>query len=157
MKRFLPYYKHLKRVKWHFIGAMLAGVVFGACSGAGLPWMMKTVLPELFGQEDIPLLQLFGVALIMPAVFFARGASQFVNQYLVAYCGNKVLEFIQVDLFKCLQRLPLRFFNKHKSGDLLSRLMGDTQMMRMIVVNVANDIIIQPMQLIGALGFLVWM
>ena len=93
----------------------------------------------------------------MPAVFFARGASQFVNQYLVAYCGNKVLEFIQVDLFKCLQRLPLRFFNKHKSGDLLSRLMGDTQMMRMIVVNVANDIIIQPMQLIGALGFLVWM
>ncbi len=45
MKRFLPYYKYLKRVKWQFAIAVLAGVVFGVSSGAGLPWMMKTGAP----------------------------------------------------------------------------------------------------------------
>ncbi|MBT8037052.1 MAG: ABC transporter ATP-binding protein/permease [Verrucomicrobiae bacterium] len=157
MKRFLPYFKYLKKVKWFFVLAVLAGAVFGVASGAGLPWMMKTVLPEIFSQKDIPLVELIGVALIMPAVFLVRGASQFINTYYVAYCGNRVLEFLQVDVFKRLQILPLKFFHKHKSGDLLSRLMGDTQMMRQIIVDAANDIIIQPMQLIGAMGFLVWM
>lgn len=157
MKRFLPYFKYLAKVKWQFVLAVLAGAVFGVASGAGLPWMMKTVLPEIFSQKDIPLVELIGVALIMPAVFLVRGASQFINTYYVAYCGNRVLEFLQVDLFKRIQMLPLKFFSKHKSGDLLSRLMGDTQMMRQIIVDAANDIIIQPMQLIGAMGFLVWM
>jgi subfamily B ATP-binding cassette protein MsbA len=157
MKRFLPYYKYLKRVKWQFVVAVLAGAVFGAASGAGLPWMMKTVLPEVFSQKEVPLLELIAVALIMPAVFLVRGASQFINTYYIAYCGNKVLEFIQVDLFKRIQKLPLQFFHKHKSGDLISRLTGDTQMIRSIIVEASNDVIIQPMQLIGALGYLVWM
>jgi len=145
-------------VKWPFIGALLAGAIFGAASGAGLPWMMKKVLPEIFGRtEDVPLMELVGVALIMPAVFFVKGISQFINTYLIQYCGLKVLEFIQVDLFAQLQKLPLRFFNKHKSGDLLSRLMGDTQMMRMALVDISNDILIQPMQMCAALGFLIYM
>lgn len=156
MKRFLPYFDYLKRVKWYFMLAVVAGVIFGAASGAGLPWMLETVLPELFSQEEIPLLELLGVALIMPAVFLVRGVSQFLNTYYVAYCGNRVLEFIQVDLFRRIQALPLKFFNKHKSGDLLSRLMGDTQNMRSIIVDAANDIVIQPMQLLWAVGYLVW-
>ena len=157
MKRFLPYYKYLKQVKWQFAIAVLAGAVFGVSSGAGLPWMMKTVLPEVFSQKEVPLLELIAVALIMPAVFLVRGASQFINTYYIAYCGNKVLEFIQVDLFKRIQKLPLQFFHKHKSGDLISRLMGDTQNIRSIIVEASNDVVIQPMQLIGALGYLVWM
>ncbi|BDS06094.1 lipid A export permease/ATP-binding protein MsbA [Oceaniferula spumae] len=158
MKRFLPYYKYLLRVRWPFIAALLAGAVFGAASGAGLPWMMKKVLPEIFGQgAEVPLMQLIGVALIMPGVFLVRGLSQFINNYLIQYCGLRVLEYIQVDVFARLQKLPLKFFQKHKSGDLLSRLMGDTQMMRMALVEISNDIIIQPMQMVGAIGFLVYM
>lgn len=158
MKRFLPYYKYLRMVMWPFIGALVAGAVFGASSGAGLPWMMKKVLPEIFGRaEEVPMAELIGVALIMPAVFLVKGVSQFVNTYLIQYCGLKVLEFIQVDLFAQLQKLPLKFFQKHKSGDLLSRLMGDTQMMRMALVDISNDILIQPMQMCAALGFLVYM
>jgi len=158
MKRFFPYYKYLLRVKGYFIGALIAGAVFGVASGAGLPWMIKKVLPEIFGKaNEVPIMELIGVAMIMPAVFLVKGVSQFINTYLIQYCGLRVLEFIQVDLFVQLQKLPLKFFQKHKSGDLLSRLMGDTQMMRMALVDIANDILIQPMQMIGALGFLVYM
>lgn len=144
-------------VRGYFVLAVVAGAVYGVASGAGLPWMMKTVLPELFSKEEIPLVDLIGVAMIMPAVFLVRGISQFVNTYFVAYCGNRVLEYLQIDVFKRIQSLPLKFFHKHKSGDLLSRLMGDTQVMRRIIVDAANDIMIQPMQLMGAMGYLVYM
>lgn len=157
MKRFLPYYKYLKKVKWQFALAVFSGLLYGAASGAGMPWMMKKVLPEVFGQDDLALIKLIGVALIMPAVFLARGVANFVNKYFVTYCGNRVLEFIQVDVFMRMQMLPLQFFHKHKSGDLLSRLRGDTSDIRNIIVNASNDIVTQPMQLIGAIGFLVYM
>ncbi len=158
MKRFFPYYKkYLFPLKGYFIAALLAGVIYGAASGAGLPWVLKRVLPEVFSHNDIPLRQLFLVAAYIPAIFLVRGVSQFINTYMISFCGFKVVEGIQLDLYRALQKLPLKFFNKNKSGDLLSRLTGDAQAMRAAIVDIANDIIIQPMQLIGSIGFLVYL
>ncbi len=144
-------------VKWFFIGAVITGLVYGAVSGAGLPLMLKKVLPEVFNQENRPFFELLKVALLFPLVFLVRGLSQFANQYLISYTGFKVLEGIQVEVFESIQRLSLPFFNKNKSGDLLSRLMGDTQMIRSVIVDISNDIIIQPMQLIGSIGVLIYL
>ena len=154
MKRFLPYYKYLFEVKWYFLTAVLAGIVFGVASGWGLPRILEKAVPEMLKGDEVPIWEAIKVALLIPLVFGIRGASQYVNSYLVNYCGFHVLERIQVRVFKRLQVLPLGFFQKNKSGDLLSRLMGDTQMMRTVIVDIANQIIMQPMVLIGALFYL---
>jgi subfamily B ATP-binding cassette protein MsbA len=157
MKRFLPYYRYLLEVKWYFIAAVLAGLVYGAAAGAGLPLVMRDVLPRIFSHEDVPLLKLILVALLLPAIYVLQGASQFANTYLINYCGLKVLERIQVAVFDRVQKMPLSFFHKNKTGDLLSRLTGDTQMMRTAIVDISNDLVVQPMKLIGAIGALVYM
>ena len=154
MKRFLPYYKYLFEVKWYFLTAVLAGIVFGVASGWGLPRILEKAVPEMLKGDEVPIWEAIKVALLIPLAFGMRGASQYVNSYLVNYCGFHVLERIQVRVFKRLQVLPLGFFQKNKSGDLLSRLMGDTQMMRTVIVDIANQIIMQPMVLIGALFYL---
>ena len=155
MKRFLPYYKYLLEVKWYFLLAVLAGIVFGVASGWGLPRILEKAVPEMLkGSSDVPLWEVIKVALLIPLVFGVRGVSQYVNSYLVNYCGFRVLERIQVLVFKRLQILPLSFFQRNKSGDLLSRLMGDTQMMRAIIADIANQRIMQPMVLMGALIYL---
>lgn len=157
MKRFRPYYHYLFEIKWLFFVAVVTGALFGAISGAGLPLMLRQVLPEVFNQEDRPWLELLGVAVLFPTVFLLRGVTQFINQYLISYCGFRVLEGVQVEVFGRVQRLPLKFFDKNKSGDLLSRVMGDTQQIRVVIVEVANDIVIQPMQLIGSVSALVYL
>ena len=154
MKRFLPYYKYLYEVKWHFLIAVLAGIVYGVASGWGLPRILEKAVPEMLKGSELPLLEVIKVALLIPLVFGIRGISEYVNGYLVNYCGFQVLERIQVLVFRRLQILPLSFFEKNKSGDLLSRLMADTQMMRMVIVDIANQLIMQPMVLIGAISYL---
>lgn len=156
MKRFFPYYRYLLEVKWRFLLAVLAGIGFGVATGAGMPLMMKKVLPEMFKGDEVPWVELVPVALILPAAFLARGICQFVNAYFINYCGMHVLERIQVRIFSKLQSLSIGFFEQNKSGDLLSRLMGDTQRMRTVVVNISNDLVKQPMVLISAVGYLVW-
>lgn len=156
MKRFFPYYRYLLEVKWRFLLAVLAGIGFGVATGAGMPLMMKKVLPEMFKGDEVPWVELVPVALILPAAFLARGICQFINAYFINYCGMHVLERIQVRIFSKLQSLSIGFFEQNKSGDLLSRLMGDTQRMRTVVVNISNDLVKQPMVLISAVGYLVW-
>ena len=51
LKKFLPYYRHLLAVKWHFLIGVFAGLVYAAASGAELPLMTKVVFPVLFNED----------------------------------------------------------------------------------------------------------
>ncbi|MBQ6705630.1 MAG: ABC transporter ATP-binding protein [Opitutales bacterium] len=94
--------------------------------------------------------------LLMPLVFIIRGVAMFGNTYLLNLCGIRVLESIRMKLFTHLQHLHLGFFGKNRSGDLLSRTTGDTMLVKTVLVEVTNDLVIQPFTLVGAVGFIVW-
>ncbi len=174
MKRYFPYYKYLRRVKWQFAGGVIAGVLYAAASGAGIPLMVDIVFPILFNEASkgehawyrvwleglmgavSPQTLLLVTCLWIPAIFLLRSIASYFNSYLIQYVGQKVLEDIRVDLFRKLQSLPLAFFKNNTSGDLLSRLMGDTAVLRQIVAGVSSDLIKQPITLLSALGYLIY-
>ncbi len=184
MKRLLPYYSLLLEVRWMFFCSMLCGLISGAASGFGLPLMLRKVLPVLFSAsgtpEDLVLFDpattsfagisfaglpaivipaehvlLFAV-MLLPVVFIVRGVAMFGNMYLLNVCGIRVLEGVRMRLFRRLQELHLGFFNKHNSGDLLSRTMNDTMLVKNSIVEATNDLIIQPFTLIAAVSFVIW-
>ena len=111
---------------------------------------------ERFGHERAPDVLLLSACLIMPVAFLIRGAAGFFNVYWTTQCGLQVLKDIQQRVFDKLQRLPLGFFSGKKTGDLIARVMGDTQMLQMVVTTVANDVVKQPLTLVSALGYLVY-
>ncbi|MEO5916701.1 MAG: ABC transporter ATP-binding protein [Luteolibacter sp.] len=173
MNRFRPYYKYLQAVRWQFGLGVLAGLAYAIASGAGLPLMTKVVFPILFHEENtkakwwIVLLQktlrldsiphdrlVLITCLWIPVIFLIRAAANYANSILIQYSGLRVVEAIRTDLFIKLQYLPLSFFKKNKSGDLLARLMSDTEVLRQVVVQNSSDLIKQPATLLSALGFL---
>ncbi|MFP6887855.1 MAG: ABC transporter ATP-binding protein, partial [Opitutales bacterium] len=161
MKRLLPYF-YLLRSHWlPFAGALLCGIVYGAASGFGLPYMIDRIFPEIFPRVDdaqeIGFWVLVFYVAWFPAVFAIRGVSGYFNVYLINYCGVKVLEKVRLGVFDKLQRLPLAFFHKNREGDLLSRVMSDTGQLQTAVLQVGNDIIKQPVTFLGAMASLVFM
>lgn len=157
LKRFVPYFALLKTVRYHFAAALASGVIFGVASGFGLPFMADRVFPIIFGETPPSLTLLLAVTAFIPAVFFVRSVTGFLNVYLIHYCGGKVLEAIRVQVFSKLQFLPLGFFQKNNSGDLLARVINDTGQLQGVVTSVANDLIKQPLTLVGALGAVVYL
>jgi ATP-binding cassette, subfamily B, bacterial MsbA len=99
---------------------------------------------------------LLGAVLLLPITMLIRGLSGFSNTYLISYCGMRVLEELRLEVFSKLQRLPLGFFHAHQGGDLHSRVLGDTVALQNAIVGVANDLVKQPLTLIGAIAFLVY-
>ena len=98
--------------------------------------------------------QIVGYALLIPLIFLIRAVSGFLNNYLMSYCGIGVLEALRVELYRKLQHLPLSYFGRNRTGDLLSRLTSDTQVVQQTITSSASDLVIQPVTLIGAVYFL---
>jgi subfamily B ATP-binding cassette protein MsbA len=157
MKQFFPYFRLLLPVKGKFILAIVFAAIYGASNGAGLPFMLKQILPKVFqnGQE-LETWVLIGTVAYLPMIFFVRGFSGFMNSYLINFCGLRVLEEVRLQLFRRIQHLSLGAFQRKKSGDLYSRILTDTHELQTAVTTVANDIIKQPITLVSALGYLVY-
>ncbi len=159
MRRFLPYLALFKSVRWQLAGGLLFGLIFGAASGFGLPYMMKTVFPQVFA-EGAPVLsnwEVLKIALWLPFVFTIRGVSDYLNTYLIQYCGTRVLEQLRLKFFSKLQVLPLAFLQRNASGDLISRGMADTNQLQNTISNLANVLVKQPATLVGAIVFVTYL
>lgn len=143
-------------------------------SGLGLPTMVKYVFPILFrdakGMKEVPawLLQCkeqylqnsveamtMLVCAFIPMIFLVRGLAAYMNTYLINKTGFQVLEHVRTMAFTKLQRLPMNYFHGQKSGDLLSRLTYDAEVIRNAIAQGSNDLIKQPATLIASIVYLV--
>ena len=165
--------EYLRPYKLTLAGAVLGGVIAALSSGFGIPAILQSVFSVIFDGEPLPIyaerimllfvrpeelpwLTVWVAAALLPLVVVVRGLSSFVNVYLLSKIGLGVLETIRLKVYRILQDLSLSFHDRCQRGDLLSRLMQDTQFLQGGLVQIANDLIIQPLTLLGALGFLVY-
>ena len=157
--RFRPYYRYLSPVRVHFFSAILLGVICGGASGGGIPWMIGKVFKPFFenaGADRLGTWALVGLLTLIPVLIGVRCIALFLNTYLVAYCGTVVLEGLRGDLFAKFQRLPLGYFQKSRSGDLLARGVTDTQQVQQTLVTSANDMVVLPVTFLGAIGYIIY-
>jgi len=173
-KLYLPY---LKGSRTLLLLSLLAAIVFAAANAFGLPFLVGKVLPAVFGDaatRAAPLLtwpkwlggqpafslpegyeMAFAVA-FLPAVMLVRGLGEFFSTYLLNLAGLRVIEAVRRDVFAKLQQLHLGFFGKLSIGDLLSRLIADANSVRLVLVDVSNDLIVQPLSMVFALAYVVF-
>ena len=157
--------------------ALLFGVVYASTNSIGLPFLVGKVLPTVFGDEvqrAAPLIVLphwmggasyylpkdyavpFAVA-FLPAIFILRGLAEFSSSYFLNLAGLRVVESVRRTVFEKLQRMHLGFFGKNTVGDLLQRVINDANSVRLVLVDISNDILIQPLTMLFAVGYVVWL
>lgn len=153
--------------------AVLGGMVAAVAGGFGFPVILQEMFPIIFdgkplppwaervilcfvSPENLPWLTIWGTAAMLPLVVVIKGVASFLNVYMLSKIGLSVLETLRLKVYRKYQELSLSFHDRQQKGDLLSRLMQDTQFIQSGLVQIANDLIIQPLTLLSALGFLVY-
>ncbi|MCP5523941.1 MAG: ABC transporter ATP-binding protein [Verrucomicrobiales bacterium] len=164
----------LRPALWPMVGGFVTGLFYAALSGAGMPVMMKTVMPIFFGEEQdaSPYVVstaklLFGddyvgklllvACLGMPLIMLLRGVCAVFNRYLVNLAGFLFLDELRRAVFARLQDLPLAFYQRHKTGDLASRLVNDAAQLRLLVTSLSTDLVTQPCLLVFAVGCIIYL
>jgi len=97
------------------------------------------------------------VCLAIPAIMTVRSLCSYGSTYCMQWVSNKVVTDIRDQLFSKMVRHSMDFFNKMRSGFLMSRITNDTRVMQMALTTVGSDIFKQPMTIVGAVGVLLLM
>lgn len=141
-KRIFAYFKPYKvRI---FIS--IAGMIIVALSDAGLAYLVKPVLNDVFIKTDMKMLLLIPVAIV--GLYLFKGVFRYVHSYLMGYVGQRVIMDIRNSMYEHYQRLSLDYFAANQTGAMMSRITNDINSMQQ-ALPVAMDLVRQPFTLIG--------
>lgn len=150
-KTFLSYYKPYKGI--------LLFVVIGSLLRALLelffPYVVKLMLEQQLPLLNLPLLLKWSAALL--AMYLVNFGMHFGIIYWAQAMSYAMERDMRRDLFRHLQKLSFGFYDKNKSGQLLSRLTSDLSEVNGFAGNAPNDIIICGLTMVGTMVILVYM
>jgi subfamily B ATP-binding cassette protein MsbA len=140
-KQFKNYLPFLKPYRKQLILGVILAAISGAVSGTVLPYFTQNVFKTIFldTTAHYAIWYLIGVAALLPLAFVVRGVSGYISQYLISVIGVRVLQDARARVFDKMQRLPIKWFEQRHTGDILSRIVGDTTQMNDALMILAND------------------
>jgi len=104
-----------------FVSAVCSALV--AAMTAATAYLVKPAVEKIFEQKDSQMLVLIPVVIV--AVFAIKGIAAYGSGYLLSYVGQDIIRRMRNRLYNHIQDLPLAFFQREKTGDLMSRITND--------------------------------
>jgi subfamily B ATP-binding cassette protein MsbA len=97
------------------------------------------------------------ICLAIPAIMTVRSLCSYGSTYCMQWVSNRVVTDIRTQLFSKMVRNSMDFFNKARSGFLMSLITNNTRVMQMALTTIGSDIFKQPITIIGAISVLLVM
>jgi len=89
-------------------------------------------------------------------VFFLKNLFRYLAMFFMAPVRNGIVRDLRAHLFDKILLLPLAYFSEERKGDLLSRATADVQEVEFSMLNVIETVFREPLILLGALGFMLY-
>jgi ATP-binding cassette subfamily B multidrug efflux pump len=134
------------RGRLYVVGACI--VVYTMLGLVG-PYLMGVALDRFIARGNGE--GLVRIALLMVAAFAANNVFQAVSSWLMAGISQRALKKLRRSLFHHLQTLPMEFFERHRSGELMSRLTNDIDAINQAVAQNITSLLASVLTMIGIL------
>ncbi|MBQ3507951.1 MAG: ABC transporter ATP-binding protein [Clostridia bacterium] len=97
------------------------------------------------------------IILVVLGVIYAVGiVSAYLQGRLMIAVSQDAVEKIRNDLFKKLQKLPVRYFDSHPTGELMSRFTNDVDAIDMMINSTVTSLISGAITLVGTLVMMIY-
>lgn len=151
------YIRSLKYVKAYWLRALAALICTGIASGctAYLPWVIKDMVDQVLRDKDTAMLNYIVISIIV--VFIIRGISYYGQSYLMNYVGQRVIIDIRKAVFEKLQRLSLSFYDKHKTGTIMSYVTNDVNALQSAMVENVVEMFTESVILIVSIVMMLYL
>lgn len=114
----------------HLFLAMVCMLVVAA-SSAATAFLVKPALDDIFFKKNEAMLKLIPLAVII--IYLLRGLGMYTQEYLMNYVGQDIIRRLRNSLYDRIQDLPIAFFQREKTGGLMSRITNDVNVIRNMV------------------------
>ena len=147
-KRLLQYVLPYRR---QFIIAVV-GMVGYAITDTAFAALMKPMLDGSFVDRNESAIIM--VPLMILGIFVLRGVAGFASTYYIAWIGWRVIKQLRGEIFEKYLTLPTAFYDKASSGELISRITFNSQMVANAASNSLTVMVRDTLTAIGLLGLM---
>ncbi len=148
IRRLIPYLARYKAA----LALVLALILLTTALDLLGPYLMGRAIDQYIGNKKLAgLAQMAGLLL---AVYISNNLFGAFSAWTMARVSQSALRDLRRDLFTHLQRLPLKFFDTHPAGELMSRLTNDIEAINQAV---SQNVIAMLGSVLSLVGFVVAM
>ena len=96
----------------------------------------------------------FAALLVLGAVYLISSFGSYLQSRLMLTVSQNSIQVIREDLFKALQKLPVRYFDGHPTGEIMSRFTNDVDNIDVMLNNSLTSIVSGVISLLGTFIFM---
>jgi ATP-binding cassette subfamily B multidrug efflux pump len=147
----LRLWRYLERQRAILIGSSVLVVITSIIGLLG-PYLMSMAIDTYIDKGDLAgLARLLGLMVI---TYVVASAGTWLQTYLLVGVAQYAVRDIRKDLFARLQTLPVRYFDQHTHGDLMSRLTNDVENISNILAVGFSQLLSSVLSLVGIIIFM---
>ncbi|NLI60307.1 MAG: ABC transporter ATP-binding protein [Clostridiales bacterium] len=146
---FIPYYKPHRRL---FIIDLICAFIISTID-LFFPTLTRQVLQTVIPSGEIGTFWIFVGAMVI--MYIVRTGLQYVVNYWGHILGVRIEYDMRKDLFSHLQTLSFRFFDKNRTGHLMSRMVNDLAEIAEFAHHGPEDLFLSLVMLIGSFFMLI--
>ena len=131
--RLLGYLSKYKLTMAVVIVCIVLSALAQALSSSSLGTLVDDYIRPLLAQETPDYGPLIRFLTMMACIYFVGMLSAFLQQYLMVPVTQGIQKDVRISMFRHMQQLPIRYFDTHPAGDIMSRYTSDTDTLRMMI------------------------
>lgn len=152
LRKLLPY---LRTYRWHMVVVILAAVGITTVNLVN-PWLVRELVQIIRIESGMAAFnRVTTLAVILIVAFVLRAVFRFLYSYIAHVMAYSFVGDMRVVLYSHLQRLSARFFADRQTGELLKRVISDTQDIEPLIAHYIPDMVVNVLLLFGV-GFILF-
>ena len=124
-----------------------------------IPWIIRLLIEKLttepLNKDTLDFIT--RISVIALVVFIARAGMQFIRSYAAHKAGWGVVSDARRLVYEHIQKLSLRFYEDKQTGQLMSRIINDTDLFERMIAHALPDVIVNGITLVGVAAILLSM
>ena len=138
-------FKYLSKYKWYLLVVTVA-IIFSALASVIGTSYMKTIIddylePMVQSYSDELMVGFMRTLVTMGIVYLTGAVCTYISSRMMLHVSTRTLYNIRVDMFNHMEALPIRYFDTHTHGELMSRYTNDIDTLRELLSNSMTTLI----------------
>ncbi|SCH12556.1 Probable multidrug resistance ABC transporter ATP-binding/permease protein YheH [uncultured Ruminococcus sp.] len=133
-KRLLKYVTQDYKVSFIIVVVcILVSSVASISVSLSLKFLLDDFIIPLIGQQKPNFAELYGALAVLGGIFLAGVIAAFIYTRMMVRIGQGVLKKVRDEMFEHMQTLPIRYFDQHTNGSVMSLYTNDTDTLRQMI------------------------
>jgi ABC-type multidrug transport system fused ATPase/permease subunit len=153
MKSFIKLLPYLKPYRRHMAIVIISTIGVTALNLVN-PWLIRSLV-QMIGDTnnqtapDQTLQNIRGLALALVGIFILRALFRYLTSYIAHIMAWSFVGDLRVALYAHLQRMSLNYYAERQTGEILSRVVKDTQDIEPLIAHHIPDMIVNGLLFVG--------